>query len=201
MFQYIYEARNGTGRNKLRTYRRFKNEYKREKYVDVILPRHNRSALCKVPIWSVAPLRLETGRYERIEERDRICFSFDSQIETEHVLTECPLYLDLRETLYEKISQFKPNFLEIPSSEKVNFIPGCDMTPVIRASAKICHDILTVRRQFFIDNVYNSFKYLYYVTTNHWICTRCVPWEDRSRGRGHDVWTLVSAKCPLLSAV
>ena len=78
-----------------------------------------------------------------------MCFNCDSQIETEeHVLTECPLYLDLRERLYEKISPFKPNFLEIPSSEKVNFILGCDIIPVKRAIAKICHDILTVRRQF-----------------------------------------------------
>ena len=74
------EARNGTGRNKLRTYRRFKNEYKREKYVDVILPRHHRSAYAKFRS-GVAPLRLETGRYERIEERDRVCFNCDSQIE------------------------------------------------------------------------------------------------------------------------
>ena len=41
------DARNGIGRNKLRTYRRFKNEYKRENYVDVTLPRHHRSAYAK----------------------------------------------------------------------------------------------------------------------------------------------------------
>ena len=115
--------------------------------MDDILPRHHRSVYAKFRS-VVAPLRLETGRYERINERDRACFNCDSQIETEeHVLTECPLYLDFREKLYEKISHSNLTFLEIPSSEKVNFILGCDIISVIRA-IQICHDILTVRRQF-----------------------------------------------------
>ena len=58
--------------------------------MDVILPRHHRSAYARFQS-GVAPLRLETGRYERIEERDRVRFNCDSQIETEeHVLTVCP---------------------------------------------------------------------------------------------------------------
>ena len=29
----------------------------------------------------------------------------------------------------------------------------------------------------------------------------CAPWADRSRSRGHDIWTLVSATCSLLCDV
>ena len=137
----------GSGRNKLRTYKLFKTDYKRENYVQIILPRNHRSVYAKFRS-GVAPLRLETGRYEHIEERDRLCFNCGSQIETEeHVLTQCPLYSDLREALYGNISEFVPNFLEFQSSDKMKCILSSDIIPVIRASAKICHDILTVRRQ------------------------------------------------------
>ena len=54
------EARNGSGRNKLRTYKPFKTNYKRENYFQIILPRNHRSAYAKFRS-GVAPLRLELG--------------------------------------------------------------------------------------------------------------------------------------------
>ena len=56
------EARNGSGRNKLRTYKLFKPDYKRENYVEIILPRNHRSSYTKFRS-GVAPLKLESGRY------------------------------------------------------------------------------------------------------------------------------------------
>ena len=56
--------------NKLRTYRLFKAEYGAEHYnVESILSRNNRNARC-----GVAPLRIETGRFERLPVEDRFCF-------------------------------------------------------------------------------------------------------------------------------
>ena len=51
----------------------------------------------------VAPLRIETGRFERLSVEDRLCFhcSGNGLVEDElHVITVCPLYQDLRDTLF-----------------------------------------------------------------------------------------------------
>jgi methionyl-tRNA synthetase len=48
----------------------------------------------------VAPLRIETGRYENKNVNERVCFICHEQIEDEkHVLLDCPLYADLLERL------------------------------------------------------------------------------------------------------
>ena len=79
--------------NKLRTYRTFKLDISCELYFKTLLSQFR----C-----GVAPLRIETGRYERLPVNERICFMCENKIETEeHVLIECPLYDDLRNELFE----------------------------------------------------------------------------------------------------
>ena len=47
----------------------------------------------------VAPLRIETGRFERLPVEDRRCFNCNGLVEDElHVITVCPLYQDLCDT-------------------------------------------------------------------------------------------------------
>ena len=76
----------GNGRNKLRTYSLFKNTYTEENYVKLIMQRTHRSAFAKFRM-GVAPLRIDTGRYERLEENERVCFTCDDAVESEeHVL-------------------------------------------------------------------------------------------------------------------
>lgn len=140
------DARRGNGRNKLRTYRLLKNRYAEETYVRIILPRHHRSAYSKFRM-GVAPLRIQTGRYEQIEENRRVCFNCKDTIESEeHVLMACPLYSDERETLFVKLAQYIPDFYSKTNQDKFICILSCDIIPVIRICAKICNDILTVRR-------------------------------------------------------
>ena len=68
----------------------------------------------------VAPLRIETGRYERIPHDRRFSFNCTEKIEDEmHVLTECPLYDDLRHILYKKAIAISDNFNNISESEKM----------------------------------------------------------------------------------
>ena len=139
------EARRGNGRKKLRTYKLFKLEHKTENYVTTSLSRRHRSAFAKFRA-GVAPLRLETGLCEQLELNHRVCFHCKMEVESEeHVLTLCPLYNDLRRTLYEKLSYFIPNFEVKSNSDKVACILDCELTPVIRMSVKICSDIL-IRR-------------------------------------------------------
>ncbi len=57
-------AKRGAGRNKLPTYRLFKNEFQTEKYVlNMYIARGQRSTLAKFRC-GIAPLHLETDQYE-----------------------------------------------------------------------------------------------------------------------------------------
>ena len=99
--------------------------------------------------WGVAPLRIETGRYEGLEEENRLCFHCKDKVESEeHVLLHCPSYQDLREMLFVKIAHHIPGFYYKTNSEKLGCILSSDVIPVIRISAKICNDSLVARRNF-----------------------------------------------------
>lgn len=139
-------ARRGEGRNKLRTYKTFKTDYKTENYLNCIMPRCHRSAYAKFRC-GVAPIRIETGRYERLPCDLRKCFNCSEEIETEeHVLLACPLFQDLRETLFEKLVSEFPNVRQLTDTEKLSAILSCKDNYSIRICAKICHEILRKRR-------------------------------------------------------
>ena len=77
-----HTGRNGNDGNKLRTYRTSKNEYKPERYISNVIPRMHRSVYAKFRC-GVAPLRLETGRYERLHLDERFCFHCTNETESE----------------------------------------------------------------------------------------------------------------------
>ena len=52
----------------------------------------------------IAPIREETGRYERLPVSERICFHCRTCVEDElHVLVDCPLNNELRLKFFYKI--------------------------------------------------------------------------------------------------
>ena len=60
------------------------------------MPKAHRSAFAKFRM-GVAPLRIETGRYECLSEVERICPLCKEHTEGEfHVLFNCVLYNDIR---------------------------------------------------------------------------------------------------------
>lgn len=68
-------GKSGNCGSKLRTYRLFKNDYATELYCSKTLSRKHRSAFAKFRC-GVAPLRIETGRYENLSVENRTCFFF-----------------------------------------------------------------------------------------------------------------------------
>ena len=49
----------------------------------------------------MAPIRIETGRFERLKEEERVCAHCNA-VETEnYVLIECAFYCDIRTELFE----------------------------------------------------------------------------------------------------
>lgn len=83
---------------KLRTYVLFKSNYETELYVKLNLSIRHRSLLARMRC-GVLPLNIETGRYRRIPEHERLCVMCDNrQVESEtHVLFSCPFYQHIRE--------------------------------------------------------------------------------------------------------
>ena len=139
-------AHRGQGKNKLRTYRQFKTEYKTEQYVSKPMAVRHRRALALFRC-GVAPIRIETGRYERnrLTPEQRVCFLCTDFIEDEaHVILDCPLYEDLRENLIQTATDANPNFKDFSASSKLGFILG---DPIIyNVTARILHLILERRK-------------------------------------------------------
>ena len=68
------------------------------------------SALAKFRC-GVAPIRLETGRYEGLNVEDRLCPYCENDVKCEsHVLLDCVLYKDLRYFMFEGARRFHINF-------------------------------------------------------------------------------------------
>ena len=144
-------ARSGKGKNKLRTYRMFKNQFNTEKYVECILPRLHRSALAKFRC-GTAPIRIETGRYEGVEVDQRICLLCNNGVEDEkHVLLECPFYNEYRKSLFSVFCQHLCGFLCLNKEHQLIHILGCSELNLVRIVAKTCHKILEHRRNLFYN--------------------------------------------------
>ena len=88
------------------------------------MSRANRSAMAKFRS-GVAPIRLETGRYENptVPEHLRFCPFCDGTVETEcHVIVNCAMYCDLREDLFYKCNNVDTFFNNMSDTEKMCFI-------------------------------------------------------------------------------
>ena len=76
-----------------------------------------RSAFAKFRC-GVAPIKIETGRYECFAVEERI-YPYCSNIEDEmHVILDCSVYNDLRVTLLDKASDVCPGFNDLNNLEK-----------------------------------------------------------------------------------
>ena len=122
--------------NKLRTYRTYKSSFETETYVKVWMPFAWRSSIAKFRT-GVAPLRLETGRYEGLAVNQRTCFNCNENVESEqHVLLKCPLYEDLQQTMFNQAFNINTGFYSLSDEEKLIFLfTSKDM---IKTVAKTC---------------------------------------------------------------
>ena len=134
----------GRGRNKLPVYKVMKTNFVTERYCEMMLPQRHRSAFSKFRC-GVAPIRIETGRYEGLAENLRIC-PFCNLVENEiHVLIHCHLYEDLREALFKKALECEPHFHSMSDEQKLVVL--FSNPELVRICAKTCALILQ-RRQF-----------------------------------------------------
>ena len=105
-------------------------------------PRQHCKFLC-----GVAPIRIETGRFENLNIENRTC-PFCQPTETEsHIIFECVVYEDLRIKLINIAMSVNPNFNDMQGNDKIKLVYSNHS--LIRICAKTCHDILK-RRQFLL---------------------------------------------------
>lgn len=145
-------AKRGTGGNKLRTYKLFKEEFETEAYVTQIMPPRHRRALAQFRA-GVAPIRIETGRYERgrIPVHERVCYNCPGIIEDEkHVILECPMYNNLRTELLNNCNNVCNDFNVFDNNKKLGFI--LSHPQIVRKTAKTLFNILEKRKTYFYAN-------------------------------------------------
>ena len=106
-------------RPSVRTYGKFKLDYRSEYYALSILSRNNRSALAKFK-YGVAPLRTETGRFKRLSvDQQHFCFHFNGLVEDIfHVVTVCPLL----DTLFANAIDLNSHFDTFSDIDKLCFV-------------------------------------------------------------------------------
>ena len=140
------EGARGVGGNKLRTYKQIKFDFGTTSYVkDHHLTRAQRSALAKFRC-GVAPLRLETGRFEGMSLEERLCPLCQTEIETEvHSIIKCSAFNDLRTTLFNYCTNIYTDFMLLSDLEKFVFIFTSDR--VIKPSSVMCLSLLRKRRE------------------------------------------------------
>ena len=127
----------------MRSYKTFKQNYTVENCCKIILPIRHRAAFSKFRC-GVAPIRIETGRYEGLPEEARLC-PFCNILENEmHVVMNCRVYDDLREPLLSKAANCNPTFNSL--SEVNQFVFLFSSPDLVRISAKTCAKIMQ-RRQ------------------------------------------------------
>ena len=85
----------------------------------MILPPRHRSAFCKFRL-GVAPILIETGRYEGLPAESRICSVCDTYfIENEkHVMLNCPVCDDFISDLFYKAYAYNVNCISMSDNDR-----------------------------------------------------------------------------------
>jgi 23S rRNA-/tRNA-specific pseudouridylate synthase len=108
---------------KLRTYKTFKQDFLVSDYVKWSLNRYDRSLLAKFRC-GILQLRIETGRFNQTKLEDRTCQICNTPIVEDefHFLCICICYDDLRQTMFNNVSEKFPIFANMNVNERFLFL-------------------------------------------------------------------------------
>ena len=132
---------------KLRTYKIFKTRYETEPYITANISRSERSFIAQLRS-GILPLRIETGRFSRIELEHRTCQLCDLNVieSEEHFLFSCPFYNEFRNQFYDMISNIDQNFnLNLYNEEKFKIIMN---KTCVKATSKFISKCFFKRKDF-----------------------------------------------------
>jgi hypothetical protein len=131
---------------KLRTYRKFKYQFGRESYLDVIVNTKWRLALTKFRV-SAHRLMIELGRRTRTAVEQRLCPKCSlSQVEDEwHFLSVCPLYSEPRSKLLKLLNEKTPLLKQLPFDDQLCWIMASKDDEVINAVGEYVYMAMKMR--------------------------------------------------------
>ena len=136
--------------NKLRTYRLFKDEFRREDYLIKCTNVSHRRSFAKFRL-SAHRLNIEVLRYvtPRIPPENRLCNNCDShECENEiHFLLSCQKYEDLRESFFRAVSSNYSHFTNLSIVKQFVWLCSYKDTNIIRMLAKYIYDCFERRVQ------------------------------------------------------
>ena len=146
---------NRSNSNKLRTYAKFKTDFKLENYIAINkckLRRH--FSMLRI---SAHKLAIETGRYTRpvTNENERICIYCDGkEIENEfHLLFNCEMYTKEREKFFTTLESYCQNVSE-PNENNFCFLMNYNNgdTEIAKEVCKYVENCLSIRSAIFTKN-------------------------------------------------
>ena len=115
------DVRKESQKNKLRSYRTYKDSFGLEDYLDICNNANIRQEMSKFRL-SSHKLKIETDRYclPRIPPQDRICINCSQNVcEDEfHFVTECEKYTSLRKCFFQEVILSYPSFKDLDNNTK-----------------------------------------------------------------------------------
>ena len=136
-----------TQKGKLVTYFSLKQNFGREAYLQLNDFRC-RQVISKVRI-SAHSLKIETDRYSRqhIERTLRFCTHCNDKVEDEqHFITECKLYVDLREKFYQNISLKFKNFATLTDKSKFIWLMTNENLELLKSLGLFIRNCFNIRK-------------------------------------------------------
>ena len=132
---YVKSWENAYSQNsqgKLRTYCQFKTSFCKENYLNILKNFDLRKAITKFRI-SSHRLKIETGRYSKLEVHQRICDKCDlNKVEDElHFLIECPVYSKDRDLLFDLIFKECKIFYSLDMVNKI-WLLNCESINILK---------------------------------------------------------------------
>ena len=144
--------KNPQQKNKLRTYRLFKNKFSYENYLNL----ENfkiRNILCKFRV-GMHHLEIEKGRYYNVKIEDRICKLCDKEIEDKiHFLLSCEKLDHIRKPFLIKILNKCGNLSSCSKNDLFIWLFTCEDPEILSVLGSYIENLMTERDNFLkIDN-------------------------------------------------
>ena len=138
------QRRNKSEGNKLRTFRKFKNIFKFEPYINLISNTIDRANFCKFRI-SAHKLNIELGRHSGMALDRRLCNKCNRQeIEDElHAFMFCPAYDIHRQALFRFVSAQNINFKTLDAGQQFIWLMANEEYTILTKVTKFITHILS----------------------------------------------------------
>jgi hypothetical protein len=135
---------------KLRYYNMFKIDYSHEEYLNMNIPKYQRSIFAQFRA-GILPLQVEIGRFRNIDLPERLCTLCDSgEVEDEyHLLCVCVRYANIRVTLFNQAYEMCATFNDLHELDKFVYL----INNLQREVITFLTQAISIRRQ----SIYSSF--------------------------------------------